>query len=653
MASDPTPTPPVEQPTPAAPLLLDPAVKRSWMRASRVTVVLTVAFCLLLTGLRWIDAQRQARAVGSTVVNLVDAAQGVTSVTLPAVEAAVEPQVAVQAIAFCPAGQPCETLFAREEAQACTPGLSLTALCTPVRSLSRPEDTVRVTYSLGATWVAAAEQSVACLLLMVGVLWAFAKVRTSRAPSASSQVGGGAGEPGGTTQKSNEHDALTGLLNRVAFEAAVKRHNETGAATASGEADGCLMYFDLDRFKAINDTHGHIAGDLVLKAVAGRLRYTLGNGALIGRLGGDEFAALLTDVSTHATIQQMGRVLIEQVSKPIQMGGLTDAVGLSIGAFMLKRGELAVGDILHRADLAMYEAKRGGRGRMMFFEEAMDAASRSRAQIQIDLNKAIQDREMFMVYQPQVDAFDSIRGVESLVRWRHPTRGLVAPDEFISIAEQTGLIVPLGKMIIELVCADLVALRAQRLALPYVSVNLSLRQLADPAFVDEVQEALSRHGLSPTDLEFEITESTAMVGQAAKETATLKRLAEMGFRLAIDDFGTGYSSLGRLLDLKVDKLKIDRVFVAAITKPNFDPALLELMISLAKRMGIKSVAEGVENVDQVVWLRQAGCQMMQGDLYSRPMNHSQLISWLRLQEGDNDFDEGVWSPTMTMEESGV
>lgn len=643
--------------TTQAPAKGDVPLSGAWLTPARVVLAAVLLLCALQAFFRLGDARAHGEVEGAAALALIEQLPATAIPVSGPLPAAVQSSMStaftarkgVLSLALCQGG-PCRPAFVRAGAVPCDSMLSWPALCVAVPSRVNIGDIMMVGYDLQPyLWSALVDLAVTTVL-GAGVLLVW---RGKPVPVAQPASAGKPGVPAAVTVASADRDPLTGLLNRVAFEAAVKRHNETTASSASGESDGCLMYFDLDRFKAINDTHGHVAGDLVLKAVAGRLRYTLGNGAVIGRLGGDEFAALLTETCTPSTIQQMGRVLIEQVSKPIQMGGLTDSVGLSIGAFMMKRGELAVGDILHRADLAMYEAKRGGRGRMMFFEEAMDQASRSRAQIQMDLSRAIQEREMFMVYQPQVDAFDSIRGVESLVRWRHPTRGLVSPDEFIAIAEQTGLIVPLGKLIIDLVCADLVALRAERLALPYVSVNLSLRQLADPAFVDEVQDALKRHGLAPTDLEFEITESTAMVGHAAKETATLKRLAGMGFRLAIDDFGTGYSSLGRLLDLKVDKLKIDSVFVAAITKPNFDPALLELMISLAKRMGIKSVAEGVENVDQVVWLREAGCQMMQGDLYSRPMNHSQLISWLRLQEGDNSFDEGVWSPTMTMEETGV
>lgn len=670
MASDPTPLSPAEQPTPAAPVLLDPAVKRSWLRATRVSIALTVVFCLALTGLRWMDAKRQARAVGATVVNLVDAAQGVTSVTLPAVGAAVEPHVAVQAVAFCAANAAqgtdaanaaegaaaaasasCETLFAREEAQACSPGFSLATLCTAVPSLSRPEDTVRVSYSLGAMWVTAAEQSLACLLMMVGVLWAFARVRTSRAPTASAAQSAAPSEAGGTA-KSNERDALTGLLNRVAFETALKRHNEAENLSAL-EVDGCLLYFDLDRFKLINDTYGHIAGDTVLRTVSQRLRYTLGGGVLIGRLGGDEFAALITDVSSRGNIETICRVLIEQVSKPIPIDDVKEWVGLSIGAHMLKRGTLTVGEMLHRADLAMYEAKRAGRGRLVFYHESMEDAARSRAQIQGELKHAIDAHQFFLVYQPQFDQKDQIRGVEAMVRWRHPVRGLIPTEEFMSVAEQSGLIVPLGKHIIGLVCEDLVNLRKEGLVLPYVSLDVSMRQLGDKALVEDLQETLQRHGLTAADLEFEVTEGTTMVGQVSKENATLRQLQDMRFRIAIDGFGAGQSSLARLIDLQVDKIKIDPMFVRAIGEPGFNPALLELMIGLAQRLEVKIVAQGVTKLEQVSWLKQAGCPMMQGDFFAQPMTHVQLLTWLREQAGDRGYLGGVWAPTRSFEESDV
>ena len=610
-----------------------------------VAILAMLVLCALQLLLHVYGANEQAEVEARAAAALIDqqaSAQGEASLAQPsrAILDAVKHREAVQALAHC-SGQQCALIYARPGAAACSGFLSWPTMCSSVLSRVMPGETIRVSYDLQPVLRSAAVDMGATVLLCTAVLLLW-RVATSglRKEKAESVV---------LVQQASKHDPLTGLLNRVAFEATLKRHNEAKGSAATS-TDGCLMYFDLDRFKIINDTYGHLVGDEVLRTVAKRLRYTLGSDVPIGRLGGDEFAVLLVDVSSKATIEQMGRVVIEQVSKPIQMDAIKDAVGLSIGAYMMTRGALKVGEMLHRADLAMYEAKKSGRGRLVFFEDSMDEASRSRAQMQVDLRKALDERQMFMVYQAQVDSFDSIRGVESMVRWRHPTKGVLRDDDFIPVAEQSGLIIPLGKLVIELVCADLVALRAQRLVLPYVSVNLSLKQLADETFVDSVLATLKHHALSATDIEFEITEGTAMVGRSDKENATLNKLAAMGFRIAIDNFGTGYSSLGRLLDLKVDKLKFDAVFVKAIGTPRFDPVLLELMISLADRLGIKSVAEGVETPAQVKWLRDAGCKMMQGNLYAQPMNHAQLVSWLKLQEGDRDFGDGVWAPTQTLDD---
>jgi diguanylate cyclase (GGDEF)-like protein len=614
-----------------------------------MAVLVMLLLCVLQILSRVYDANEQAEVEAQAVLTLIEQQAGAQpgveiQAALPApFVATLKPRGNILSISHC-SGKRCGVVYARPGQAMCEPGIAWPAVCASATSRVLLNESVRVSYDLASGVQSAAVDAGATVLLLSGLLWLWHRAtRGLKQDKAESVL---------LVQQATDRDPLTGLLNRVAFEQVVRRHNERKTGSPS-TTDGCLMYFDLDRFKVINDTHGHLMGDQVLKTVAKRLRYTLGSDVPIGRLGGDEFAVLLVDVASQATIEQMGRVVIDQVSKPIQMDAIKDSVGLSIGAFMLTRGALTVGEMLHRADLAMYEAKKAGRGRLVFFEESMDEASRSRAQVQVDLRTALQENQMFMVYQPQVDCYDSIRGVESLVRWRHPTRGLINAEEFISAAEQSGLIVPLGKLILDLVCRDLVSLRAQRLTLPYVSVNLSLKQLADANFVDDLQSTLAQHGLSATDIEFEITEGTAMAGRSAQENATLNKLSELGFRIAIDDFGTGYSSMGRLLDLKVDKLKFDRVFVAAIGNPRFDPALLELMISLANRLGVKSVAEGVETLDQVVWLRQAGCQMMQGNLYARPMNHAQLVSWLRLQEGDGDFGDGVWAPTQTMEEEAA
>ncbi|MFT3859211.1 MAG: bifunctional diguanylate cyclase/phosphodiesterase [Aquabacterium sp.] len=620
-----------------------------WVTPTRIALVALLLLCAALLYFRYSEAQADARAHAEVAMAVVEKQPSTpaTGVDVAALSEAMgvmaRPLTSVLAVRYCHIAQ-CETVYAKAQASACEEASSMQALCVPMLVASKPGDKITLSYDLTPAWTAAARDiGITVVVFMIVVLvWR----QAVKVMSEDADVNRG---PSATP---SELDPLTGLLNRVGFETALKRHNET-KSTSAAVTDGCLMYFDLDRFKIINDTHGHIAGDLVLKTVTQRLKYTLGEGVLIGRLGGDEFAALLTDVSSKANIEKMSRVLIEQVSKPIQLEGCTDWVGLSIGAFMLKRGTLSVGEMLHRADLAMYEAKRAGRGRMVFYEDAMSEASRSRAQIQADLKKAIEENQLFMVYQPQFDSHDSIRGVEAMVRWKHPSRGLIPPEDFMPVAEQTGLVVPLGKRIIELVCSDLVTLRKQNLALPYVSMDVSMRQLADSALVDDVQEALQRYNLTASDIEFEVTESTAMTGQVGKENSTLKKLSALAFRIAIDDFGTGYSSMGRLLDLKVDKLKIDPVFVAAIGKPHFDPALLELMISLANRLGVKSVAEGVETVEQVAWLRAAGCQMMQGNFYAKPMTHGQLIQWLKTQDRDNAFDDGVWAPTGTMDMAEV
>ncbi len=619
-----------------------------WLTPGRVAAIAAVLLCLLVLASRLHGAVAQARTHGAMALALVNEAPMATAsaapsaASLPLARAATSVD-GILAIGLCE-GLACSTLFAQEGAARCEGHFQWPALCVQLPSPSDAEAVLSVAYDVRPVLLSAFLDSAASLALFGGVLWVWRRAR-GEAPSAEARA-----PAPGAPRPPAEKDALTGLLNRVAFETALARHNEAEALSTL-ETDGCLMYFDLDRFKFINDTHGHIAGDQVLKTVSERLRYTLGGGVLIGRLGGDEFAALITDVSSRATIETICRVLIEQVSKPIPIGEVKEWVGLSIGAYMLKRGTLTVGEMLHRADLAMYEAKRAGRGRLIFYDDAMEDAARTRAQVQAEFMHAIAERQFFMVYQPQFDAVDRVRGVEAMVRWRHPVRGLIPPEEFVPVAEHSGQIVPLGKMVVDMVCGELVALRNQGLALPYVSMDVSLRQLADAAMVEDVQAALQRHGLGPADIEFEVAESTAMAGQVSKENATLKQLAAMSFRIAIDDFGSGCSSLGRLVDLKVDKLKIDGMFVRGIGQPHFNPALLELMITLANRLGVKSVAEGVETPEQVRWLRQAGCQMMQGPFFAEPMTHPQLVQWLRMHEDDDGREGGIWAPTRPLEDA--
>jgi diguanylate cyclase (GGDEF)-like protein len=622
-----------------------------WWTPWRVALVAACAMVLLALGARLHATLAQARVQGGMALALLDAAPMAEDPSQPprALSQAMVPAQAIRALSLCDGGQ-CRTVYTQPDAQPCEGGFAWPAACVSVRAADVPSESLVVAWDVRPAILAAGFDALLGLGVLGAAMWAWQRRQPTDASAVTVQD---AAAPRAPARPVAETDPLTGLLNRVAFEAALKRHNEAESIGAL-ETDGCLMYFDLDRFKFINDTHGHIAGDVVLKTVAQRLRYTLGGGVLIGRLGGDEFAALVTDVSSRATIETMCRVLIEQVSKPILIGDIKEWVGLSIGAYMLKRGSLNLGEMLHRADLAMYEAKRTGRGRLVFYDDSMDEAARSRAQVQADLKAAIDARQFFMVYQPQFDMADRVRGIEAMVRWQHPVRGVIPPEQFIPVAEQSGLSVALGKAVIDIVCTDLVAMRAQHVLVPYISMDVSLRQLADAAMVEDVQALLARHGLSSDDLEFEVTENSAVPGQAGKENAVLQRLSAMSFRIAIDDFGSGCASLGRLMDLKVDKLKIDAMFVQGIGQPYFNSAVLEMMIQLSNRLGIKSVAEGVETVEQVAWLRQAGCKMMQGRFFCEPMPHAKLVQWLKTQDldmGDSpNNDHVVWAPTQTLDD---
>lgn len=442
------------------------------------------------------------------------------------------------------------------------------------------------------------------------------------------------------------HDALTGLLNRAAFDAVLAEHLARPKAERS---PATLLYMDLDGFKHLNDTHGHHMGDQVLKEVTRRFGGALPEArASMGRLGGDEFAVILPNVSEPLAVAASVDALTESLTPPFEAEQMSAQLGVSIGAVVLDAEVHTAEEALRRADVAMDEAKRLGHGKLVLFDDLLGSRARRRQFIQSELRPAIIQGQLYLEYQPQVGMDGGMRGVEALVRWRHPRFGVIRPDEFISVAEETGLILPLGVAVIEMACRDLVALRKQGVALPYVSVNVSPRQLADPQLVPALMSALRQHGLGPADMELEVTEGAVMEVNGA-ESSVLDHLSARGFRIAIDDFGTGYSSLSRLQRMKVDKLKIDGSFMEGLGEPGHDPVLVDMMLSLAKRLGVKSVAEGVETQQQADWLRDAGCQMIQGYLYAKPMPPAQLAVWLKERAGDHDDDEDVWSPTVSAE----
>ncbi len=355
------------------------------------------------------------------------------------------------------------------------------------------------------------------------------------------------------------HDGLTGLANRALF------YDRIVHAQARTDRDGgqlAVLFLDLDEFKTVNDSLGHTAGDLLLVAFAQRLQVALRATDTIARFGGDEFAILVEDVQDLAAAITLAEVCLEECVAPFELGAQDVFVRISIGVTMSRPGQQP-DELLREADVALYAAKANGKGRLEVFDSAMDARARERLQTEIELRRALSQGELRVYYQPIVSLADrSISGVEALARWEHPRRGIVAPVDFIPIAEETGLIVPIGQWVLEQACLQVRKWRDHNPALRslVVSVNLSARQFQTPDLVLEIMRAVTDAGLEPTALKLEITESTVMQDPEAA-ASTLRQLKALGFQLAIDDFGTGYSSLSYLKRFPVDTLKIDRSFV--------------------------------------------------------------------------------------------
>jgi diguanylate cyclase (GGDEF)-like protein len=412
------------------------------------------------------------------------------------------------------------------------------------------------------------------------------------------------------------HDELTGLPNRALvldrLEHAMARQDRTDTAV-------CVLFVDLDRFKSINDSLGHSVGDEVLELVARRLVEAVRPGDSVGRLAGDEFVVVCEDIDPAAALRIAERVA-DNVSAPVTLYGrelvLTASVGLAT-ASPPARAE----DVLRDADVAMYRAKERGRARIEVFDEAIKAQMLARIEMEHALRRAVGNGELRLHYQPVVDA-DTGRtlALEALVRWQHPERGLLYPDTFIPLAEETGLIVPLGRWVIEEACRQLALWRAARSPLGQVRVcvNLSARQFADAGLVDLIADALRAFRLPGSSFGFEITESVLME-EAEDAVATLCRLKALGVHLAMDDFGTGYSSLSYLQLFPVDTVKIDRSFVARMGSDGGSDVIVAAVVGLARALGLDVVAEGVETDDQLHRLRLLGCGVVQGFLFGRPI----------------------------------
>ena len=415
------------------------------------------------------------------------------------------------------------------------------------------------------------------------------------------------------------HDQLTGLPNRMLFmdrlEQALERCARRGKFAA-------VLFLDLDRFKLVNDNFGHDRGDQLLVQVAERLRTCLRRVDTIARIGGDEFTVLLEEVGSAGDAALVADRIIEAFRASFRIESQEIFVGTSIGIALgaPDQGTTAQG-LLRNADIAMYRAKANGRACFEVFKSSMRETVRGRLKMEAELRRALDRGELRLHYQPQVDLRTSrIVGLEALVRWEHPERGLVPPGSFIPMAEETGLILPIGRWVLETACRQAAIWRADaEIGLELVmAVNLSPRQFRHPRLVADVGQVLAESGLDASGLEVEITEGTAM-GDADGTVKVLEHLKAIGIRLAIDDFGTGYSSLSYLKRFPIDVLKVDRSFVAGLPANRGDAAIVRAVVGLTRALGLKAVAEGVETQDQLAELRGLGCDQGQGYFFGRPV----------------------------------
>lgn len=413
------------------------------------------------------------------------------------------------------------------------------------------------------------------------------------------------------------YDDLTGLANRTLFRDSLRK--SMARAKRNGRLMG-LLFFDLDRFKAVNDELGHSAGDELLREVARRLQQGVRESDLVARLGGDEFAIVIDEIETAANAGQIAEKLLGELARPMMIEGRRVSTFTSIGIAIYEGDEDSPEAIIKKADTAMYEAKRRGRNGYRYFNEGMTGELSRRKSLENDLAAALENGALEVHYQPQVTANDStIVGYEALVRWPDQKRGLVSPLEFIPVAEECGLIEKLGDFVIATACRQLADWRSTEVVAAdcRMAINISVMQLHSGMLVPRVRECLEEAGLSPADIELELTESVVM-DDAAVAMEQLASLAELGVKIAIDDFGTGYSSLSYLQRLPLDTLKIDRTFISGIGEhPNSD-VIVRSILALATSLGIDVVAEGVETEQQATFLRRHGCKLLQGYLFGKP-----------------------------------
>lgn len=417
------------------------------------------------------------------------------------------------------------------------------------------------------------------------------------------------------------HDPLTGLPNRTLLNERI----EQAIIHPNRESDCyALLYIDLDRFKEVNDTYGHQAGDVLVRDFAGRLSALVRSTDTVARLGGDEFAVLLSNVKDRTQINAICHRILDAASQPFDVVGAQAYVSASIGVVIMSDGDVGRGELQRRADVALYRAKNAGRGRFRIFNDAMDETLRHRRRIESDLRRALREGLGLEVYYQPIVTLDNetVVAFEALARWKHPELGPLLPAEFIPIAEDTGLIDPLGEWVLTQACRTIAPWTDLN-----VAVNVSPVQLRNPDMADRVLAVTAEAGLEPARLQLEVTES-AILGAEADVLDTLHRLRAAGVGIALDDFGTGYSSLSHLRELEVDKVKIDRSFIQHLGQSADSEAIVQAVTTIGKAIGVSVTAEGVETTEQRDFLHNSGCDELQGYLVARPLAAEDIPSFM-------------------------
>jgi diguanylate cyclase (GGDEF)-like protein len=459
---------------------------------------------------------------------------------------------------------------------------------------------------------------VAAATVVVGLVWRFQKARSRTAELFAHQA---------------RHDSLTALPNRVLL--AERLDAELARAARRGEPV-FLLWLDLDDFKDVNDSFGHQAGDRLLLAVGERLRACLRPGDTAARFGGDEFTVLLTDLTSRQDAIRAAERVTGELAAPFPVAGHEITVRASIGIAQSVPGHTSAEQMLHNADIAMYEAKKQGKGQYQVFSSDMDQAGK-RLELEAELRVAVEQQQFELYYQPILDLETGVvTELEALVRWEHPSRGLIPPAEFMPLAEQIGLTIPLGAWILDRACRQLADWETDnRHPSVGLNVNLSTRQFRDPALLDLITQVLASSGLEPHRLTLETTEAAILDGVGTAE-ATLAALKALGVRIAVDDFGTGFSTHGGFRHYPVDSLKIDRSFIHGLGRDAQDTAIVHAAIAFAKTLHLRITGEGIETAEQFELLRALGCDHGQGYYFAKPLQHGSVQPYLDAHKGVPD-----------------